>query len=162
MQRGNEVLPRETETALTADDFCDKRISGRRFMFWRGRDFVMMECLYVGLGGFIGTVCRYLISLIPLKTESGFPILTFLINVAGAFAVSLIAGFTTKEFALSQNAVLFLKVGVCGGFTTFSAFSLETMTLMRNGSYIVAASYALLSVVFGVLAAFGAQLLIAD
>jgi CrcB protein len=122
----------------------------------------MMECLYVGLGGFIGTVCRYLISLIPLKTESGFPMLTFLINVAGAFVVSLIAGFATKEFALSQNAVLFLKVGVCGGFTTFSAFSLETMTLMRNGSYGVAAAYALLSVVLGVLVAFGAQLLIAD
>lgn len=122
----------------------------------------MIECLYVGLGGFLGAVCRYLVSLIPLRTESGFPVLTFFINIAGAFAVGLIAGLTTKEFALSQNAVLFLKVGLCGGFTTFSAFSLETVTLMRNGSYGVAAAYALLSVIFGVLAAFGAQFLTVD
>ena len=122
----------------------------------------MIECLYVGLGGFLGAVCRYLVSLIPLRTESGFPILTLFINIAGAFAVGLIAGLTTKEFALSQNAVLFLKVGLCGGFTTFSAFSLETVTLMRNGSYGVAAAYALLSVIFGVLAAFGAQFLTVD
>ncbi len=121
----------------------------------------MTQCLLVGLGGFIGTLCRYLVGLIPLKTQSGFPTLTFLINIAGAFAVGLIAGLAAKRSALSPNAVLFLRVGICGGFTTFSAFSLETAALLKTGSYGIAAAYALLSLILGVSAALFAQWLVA-
>ncbi|HWQ58446.1 MAG TPA: fluoride efflux transporter CrcB [Clostridia bacterium] len=122
----------------------------------------MLECLYVGLGGFVGAVCRYLVGLIPIKIESGFPLQTFAINVVGAFAVGVVAGLASRQGGLSHNAVLFLKVGVCGGFTTFSAFSLETVTLIRNGAYGVALAYALLSVILGVAAAFGALMLFRD
>lgn len=122
----------------------------------------MLDCLYVGLGGFIGSVCRYLVGLIPLKTQSGFPALTLFINVAGAFAVGVVAALVAKGVGLGRNAVLFLKLGVCGGFTTFSAFSLETLSLVKNGAPGVAVAYALSSVALGVAAAFAAQLLFAE
>ena len=73
----------------------------------------MLDCLYVGLGGFIGSVCRYLVGLVPLKTQSGFPALTLFINVAGAFAVGVVAALAAKGAGLGRNAVLFLKLGVC-------------------------------------------------
>ncbi|OQA71085.1 MAG: putative fluoride ion transporter CrcB [Firmicutes bacterium ADurb.Bin248] len=60
----------------------------------------MLDCLYVGLGGFIGSVCRYLVGLVPLKTQSGFPALTLFINVAGAFAVGVVAALAAKGAGL--------------------------------------------------------------
>ena len=120
----------------------------------------MLNCLFVGLGGFVGTVCRYLMSRLPFRAESGFPMITLFINVLGAFCIGIIAGLASKNAGLSPNAVLFLKVGVCGGFTTFSAFSLETFALIQNGAHGTAILYALLSVILCVAAVFGAQLLI--
>ena len=90
----------------------------------------MAECLFVGIGGFIGSVCRYLIGLIPLSQSNGFPVKTLVINVAGAFAIGLISA-AAKHTGLDGRAVLFLKAGICGGFTTFSTFALETVTLFE-------------------------------
>ena len=89
----------------------------------------MINCLFVGLGGFIGAVCRYLIGLLPVQSESGFPYKTFLINVAGAFLIGCIATYAGKHPAVNPQLVLFLKVGICGGFTTFSTFAFETTDL---------------------------------
>ena len=100
----------------------------------------MINCLFVGLGGFIGAVCRYLISLLPVQSESGFPYKTFLINVAGAFLIGCIATYAGKHPSVNPQLVLFLKVGICGGFT--------------------ALVYAVLSVVSGVLAVFASQFLL--
>ena len=83
----------------------------------------MINCLFVGLGGFIGAVCRYLIGLLPVQSESGFPYKTFLINVAGAFLIGCIATYAGKHPSVNPQLVLFLKVGICGGFTTFSTFA---------------------------------------
>ena len=75
----------------------------------------MVECLVVGIGGFIGSVCRYLIGLIPVREGWIFPVKTFLINIVGAFVIGMIAAATVKNSTLSPRLVLFLKVGVCAG-----------------------------------------------
>lgn len=115
-----------------------------------------MNCLAVGAGGAIGAVLRYLIGLLPLQPQNGFPLNTFLINVAGAFAIGIIAALAARN-SLDPRLVLFLKTGVCGGFTTFSTFALETDQLMARGQGGIAALYVILSIVCGVLAVMAAD-----
>lgn len=117
----------------------------------------MMDCLMVGLGGFVGSVCRYLISRVPLGSGSGFPVNTFVINIAGAFAIGCIASAAGRD--LDGRLLLFLKVGICGGFTTFSTFSLETARLVEGGQLMTAALYVAASAGLGALAVFTAQYL---
>ena len=90
----------------------------------------MSSFLAVGLGGALGAMGRYGISLLPLK--SAFPWLTLLTNVLGALVIGFVVGVTADN-AASPNTVLFWKTGVCGGFTTFSTFSLETLRLLEGG-----------------------------
>ena len=120
----------------------------------------MAECLFVGIGGFIGSVCRYLIGLIPLSPSNGFPVKTLVINVAGAFAIGLIAAAAAKNADMSPRIVLLLKTGICGGFTTFSTFALEISDMIRGGSWAAAAAYMLLSLILGVAAVFAAETLL--
>ena len=117
----------------------------------------MIECIIVGAGGFIGAVCRYLMGLIPVNENLAFPIKTLAINILGSFVIGLIAGLALKNNALNPRAVLFLKVGICGGFTTFSSFALETGDLLKGGNTVTALLYVSLSVVLGILAVFGGQ-----
>lgn len=117
----------------------------------------MIDCIAVGIGGFIGAICRYLIGMIPLKEGCTFPIKTFLINIAGSFLIGIIAALAMKTDPLDSRTVLFLKVGLCGGFTTFSSFALETADLMKDGKIHLVALYTVLSVTFGVLAVFAGQ-----
>lgn len=117
----------------------------------------MMDCIVVGVGGFVGAVCRYLIGMIPLKEGCTFPIKTFLINIAGSFLIGIVAALAMKTESLDSRTVLFLKVGICGGFTTFSSFALETTDLMKDGKMHLAVIYAVLSVMLGVLAVFAGQ-----
>ena len=120
----------------------------------------MVECLVVGIGGFIGSVCRYLIGLIPVREGWIFPVKTFLINIVGAFVIGMIAAATVKNSTLSPRLVLFLKVGVCGGFTTFSSFALETGDLIQSGNARLALLYAVLSMAAGVAAVFAGEAVI--
>lgn len=113
----------------------------------------MLNCLAVGAGGFVGSVCRYLIGLLPMKPESGFPLHTLLINLAGAFILGALTALGAKNPALSPRLMLMLRVGVCGGFTTFSTFAYESSSLMAGGKTALALCYVALSVVLGVLAA---------
>lgn len=110
----------------------------------------MFNILAVGLGGFVGAVCRYLIGLIPVNEATVFPIKTFIINIVGCIVIGLITVAATKSNNLSSYILLFLKVGVCGGFTTFSTFALESAELIKNGNAPVALAYMLGSVVVGV------------
>jgi CrcB protein len=119
----------------------------------------MLECIIVGAGGFIGAVLRYLIGLLPVNPDSGFPIKTFFINILGSFVIGLIAALVLKN-SIDPKLALFLKVGVCGGFTTFSSFALETNDLFAKGSVGIAVLYAVLSITLGVLAVFAAQKLV--
>ena len=104
----------------------------------------MAGFICVGLGGAAGAMLRYAVSLIPYKGT--FPLLTLLINFLGALVIGFIAGTAIRR-ELDPNFVLFLKTGVCGGFTTFSTFSLETMTLLEQGKVNHAIFYTILSVV---------------
>lgn len=127
-------------------------------MQWEER--MMINCLFVGMGGFIGSVCRYLLGLLPIETSQGFPVKTLITNVIGAFVIGIIAAVAAKNTALNPKLVLFLKAGICGGFTTFSTFAYETGTMMEKGQTGLALLYVILSAVLGVLAVFGGQLLV--
>ncbi len=108
----------------------------------------------------LGTIGRYLLSLLPIKGQSGFPVITLAINLIGACCIGLIVAFSEKNGDPNPQLVLFLKVGICGGFTTFSTFSLEAMQLLQNGSFAVALSYMALSVILCVSAVAGTQAII--
>ena len=120
----------------------------------------MTDCLIVAAGGAIGAVCRFLIGKLPIGSSDGFPLKTFIVNILGCFLIGLVAALALKQFSDLPRLVLFLKVGICGGFTTFSSFALETGGLIEKGSYITAASYIILSVVVGIVALFAAQYLV--
>ncbi len=110
----------------------------------------MLNILSVGLGGFIGAVCRYLIGLIPIKETINFPIKTFAINVIGCVVIGIVTVVAAKNTSLNSHMLLFLKVGLCGGFTTFSTFALESVDLMKNGNVMISFLYVLGSVLVGV------------
>ena len=103
-----------------------------------------MNFLYVALGGAVGAIGRYAISLIPIKTE--FPVLTLITNLVGAILIGFIVGFIGDRDETSKNTLLFWKTGVCGGFTTFSTFSLEAADLWERKSYLSGGCYIVLSV----------------
>ena len=127
---------------------------------------MFIECLLVGLGGFVGSVLRYLIGFLPIKESTTFPINTFIINILGALIISFIAFYITNNNlhditpSTLKNLILFLKVGVCGGFTTFSTFALETGDLIKSGNIEMAFLYVLLSVVVGVSVIFLPEIII--
>lgn len=101
-----------------------------------------MNFLLVGAGGALGSMLRYAVSLLPFGGT--FPIQTLLTNIVGAVAIGFI--FETAELkSVSSNTVAFLKTGVCGGFTTFSTFSLEAHELIAGGNAPLGTVYAVLS-----------------
>ena len=130
-------------------------------MVWKVRMMTMIKCMIVGAGGAIGAIGRYLMGLLPMNPENGFPLKTFLINVIGCFIIGIIAALADKN-AVNPNLVLLIKVGICGGFTTFSSFALETEGLIAKGSIGVALMYVILSLVCGVLAVFAAEKMIGN
>jgi CrcB protein len=118
----------------------------------------MFDIVIVGAGGFLGSVLRYLIGLIPIRESVVFPVKTFAINVIGAFVIGLVAAAAARK-NLDPRLVLFLKVGICGGFTTFSSFALETGSLIKD-NILIAACYVVLSIIAGVAAIFAAEAVI--
>ena len=113
---------------------------------------MLKNLLLAGLGGGIGSILRYGCNLlIPAKY---FPWPTFIVNVTGSFVIGIVFALSIKDAALSNDWKLFLTVGVCGGFTTFSAFSLENMGLMQSGKYGLAVTYITLSIMLSIVATF--------
>lgn len=104
-----------------------------------------MKFLFVALGGAIGAMGRYAISLIPIKNE--FPLSTLMTNIVGAVMIGFIVGLASEKDDVSPNTVLFWKTGICGGFTTFSTFSLEAVALLENKSFLSGGIYIVLSVI---------------
>lgn len=117
----------------------------------------MLNILAVGAGGFLGSVFRYLISLVPVSEATVFPIKTFIINIIGCILIGAIAVSVSKNVEISPQMLLFLKVGLCGGFTTFSTFALETADLMKAGHMGAAFLYVVLSVLVGVAVIFAVE-----
>jgi CrcB protein len=114
----------------------------------------LKHLLLAGAGSFFGGAARYAISQIPqLATASGFPYKTLTVNVIGSFVIGVIAAASFRNF-ITDDWKVFLAVGICGGFTTFSAFSIEMLEMLRSGQTFQAALYAAASVALGLLAAF--------
>lgn len=120
---------------------------------------MIKNLLLVGLGGGLGSMCRYGVSL--LVHTKLFPYATLAVNILGCFIIGLVFALSIKQEPLTDNWKLFLAGGICGGFTTFSAFSLENMGLLQSGKYGMAFVYIAASIVFGIAASFlGYQLII--
>ena len=113
-----------------------------------------MKFFMIGIGGGIGAIFRYLISIVPLKVS--FPVQTFVTNVLGAILIGVVVEVVAGK-QVSQNWSLFWRVGICGGFTTFSTFSLETYNLIEKGNTGIALGYAILSVVLSVIGVFAGR-----
>lgn len=120
----------------------------------------MISCLLVGIGGFFGSILRYLISLIPLGEQSTFPYKTLITNIIGAFLIGLIVAFSLKNTSISEKYLLLLKTGFCGGFTTFSTFSQESVSLIQDGRIVLAIVYITSSVIACIAAILLAQLIV--
>jgi CrcB protein len=92
-------------------------------------------CLIVMAGGALGTLARYLIGVAALPISGQLPWGTIIINILGSFIIGLFGTLTlaSGRHPLSEDLRLFVMIGFCGGFTTFSSFSLQTLDLMRNG-----------------------------
>ncbi len=108
--------------------------------------------LLVGLGGGIGAMLRLFFTNIIKHTT--FPYGTFFINIAGSLLIGIIFGLSVKTNIISNELKLFLATGICGGFTTFSAFSAENMQLLKEGNYAMSCLYIFSSVVFCIVAVF--------
>ncbi len=118
--------------------------------------------LAVLVGGGIGSVVRYAVTIaITQRFGAGFPWWTFIINITGSLIIGIVAEITqTRVFAGSSLLRLFLMTGVLGGYTTFSTFSLDALTLMREGDQLLAFAYVAGSVGLGIAAAFGGVALV--
>jgi len=111
--------------------------------------------LLVGTGGFLGSISRYLASRFLQSTiPSSFPYGTFFVNIAGCLLIGIIYGLSEKNPLLTSGWKLFLAVGFCGGFTTFSAFANENLALLRDGEFFYFFLYTGLSVFLGIAATF--------
>lgn len=119
----------------------------------------MKQLLLVGFGGFIGSVLRFLISKLNHSWHFlSLPMGTLAVNIIGSLIIGLLIGISVKGNLISSDLKLFLMVGLCGGFTTFSTFSAENMLLLQNGQIMTALLYMILSIVLGLLAVLGGYL----
>ena len=114
----------------------------------------MNGILLVGLGGFAGSVARYKLGglVLHLTVQERFPYSTFAINIFGCLLVGVLAGLVERHDLFGPDTRLFLFTGLLGGFTTFSAFGLDAVFLVRRGEWWIAAVYAGASVVLGITA----------
>lgn len=118
--------------------------------------FTFVDFLVVGAGSCIGGMARYGISkLITVHSGGDFPWGTLCVNLAGCLLIGLIYGAIARGFSLSEQMKLFLTVGFCGGFTTFSTFVHENHALMTGGSLLPVLLYAAVSLVGGLLLVYG-------
>ena len=111
---------------------------------------MLKQILLVGTGGFIGSVARFFVS--KLGNHIHFlsvPIGTLTVNVLGSFILGFLTGLAAKSTVMTGDLRLLLMVGLCGGFTTFSTFSMENLMLMQNGQGFSVLIYTALSIILG-------------
>jgi CrcB protein len=111
--------------------------------------------LLVGTGGFLGSISRFLASrFMQVNFPTAFPLGTFFVNILGCFLIGLIYGISERGSLLTPGWKMFLAVGFCGGFTTFSTFANENLALLRDGEFYYFFLYTGLSVFLGIAATF--------
>ena len=116
----------------------------------------MLKVIIVGFGGFFGSVFRYLIYLLSNNLIGySFPLGTILVNIIGCFLIGLTYQIFSDMISLSDNLKLFMTIGFLGGFTTFSAFSLDVFLLYQSNSKLVAIIYIFITLVLSLLAMLG-------
>jgi CrcB protein len=111
---------------------------------------MLKTILAVGTGSFLGGAARYLVSLAMKGLSKGFPWATLAVNLVGCFLIGLLWGIFSKNGSEGSNWALFLMVGLCGGFTTFSTFSKEALVMLQGGNVWGFAGYVAISVVAGI------------
>jgi len=115
----------------------------------------MKQLLIVGCGGFIGSIARFLVQRLNLSWHFlSIPMGTLSVNVLGSLLIGFIIGISGKSEIISPGLRLFLMVGICGGFTTFSSFTAENLMLMQNGQFASVLVYTGLSIFLGFLAVY--------
>jgi fluoride exporter len=118
---------------------------------------MLRSFLLVGFGGMIGSMLRYLVAVF-IKPQS-FPFATITVNIIGCLIIGVVMGFALRSESFNNNWRLFLATGICGGFTTFSAFSLECFQFIEQQRYAAMFGYIVISLVLGLAATFaGIQL----
>lgn len=116
---------------------------------------MLKTLLYIGSGSFLGGVARYLTGrFVQNSIASSFPMGTMVVNLLGCFLIGLIFGLSEKTNLINEEWRIFLTVGFCGGFTTFSAFANENMNLLRDGNFFYFTLYTGLSIFLGLVAVF--------
>lgn len=116
---------------------------------------MIKNLLIIGTGGFLGSIARYLISQLNLTVSfHSIPVGTLTVNVAGSFLIGFLTGIAEKSMILTPEWRLFLMVGLCGGFTTFSTFANENLMLIHNGQGLAVLLYTGLSIFLGFLAVY--------
>jgi CrcB protein len=110
----------------------------------------MIKLLFIGLGGAVGSILRYVVSGIDYKFSGGvFPVGTLVVNLAGSFVIGFLWGIF-ESAVVSSQVRMFVFIGILGGFTTFSTFALENFNLIRDGERGIACVNMILSNVFGI------------
>ena len=116
---------------------------------------MIKQILLVGLGGGIGSIARYLCQRwVSANYVHSFPWGTFAVNIVGCFLIGIFWGLSFKSFDSNENWKLFLMTGLCGGFTTFSAFTVEGIGLIKEQKLALFFSYLAASVILGLLATY--------
>ncbi|HEV7320882.1 MAG TPA: fluoride efflux transporter CrcB [Ensifer sp.] len=115
----------------------------------------MTQLLLVGAGGALGSILRYLVGLWTVRRFGpGFPWGTLGVNITGSFLIGVLAEVIMRKFGASPDMRVFLITGVLGGYTTFSAFSLDAITLVERGDVMLSLAYIVASVALSLLAVF--------
>lgn len=121
---------------------------------------MIKQIALVALGGGVGSALRYLVSVWSSKQLHGvFPWGTFVVNITGCLLIGFLFGLITRFDLVDNELRLLLIVGVCGGYTTFSAFSVENLRLIESGNYMLFILYVITSVLLGVIAVLGGNAL---
>jgi CrcB protein len=116
---------------------------------------MLKNLLIIGSGGFIGSIARYLVSQLNLSVNFySIPVGTLAVNIIGCFVIGFLTGVADKSMILTAEWRLFLMVGICGGFTTFSAFANENLMLLHNGQVAAVILYTAMSIFLGFLAVY--------